>query len=192
MRPAAPTSRLSLRVLRGAAAVVVAVGYLAALNATAIGHGWRLAPHLALEHGPAVAAPGVLEDADLEGGPGVVLTTLRDVHRHGGHAHTHGPAHADLEDASPSRTHTHSAPLSRTRRDLEGDLHEHDGVLHSHRAPPPEPDVVVTLTLDKHRPAQGAAVPTPSARPSLGALEVGEAFATRGTDVETPPPVARG
>ena len=178
MRAGAPTLTRS-RALRGAAAVVVAVGYLAALSATSIGNGWRLVPHLALEHGATVEAPRVLED---ESGP-VVLTTLRAVHRHGGHAHTHS-----LEGAT-SRTARH---LEDAHSDLEGDVHEHDGVAHSHRAPPDETALVTTVALDKHRPAGSAAVPGPAVRDLSGFGEARETLGTQTTDVETPPPIRRG
>ncbi|MGB3541350.1 hypothetical protein [Rubrivirga sp.] len=190
MRTAAPTLHSSLRALRGVAAVVVAVGYLAALNATAIGHGWRLVPHLALEHGSAIAAPGVLESrqtgaADETGA--VILTTLRNTHRHGGHVHSHGPHSSEADTLPTSRTHARSTSESGVA--LEGDFHEHDGMVHSHGPPPAEETAVAVVSLDKHRPSSSATVPAAPTSALHSVLEVGEGFTTRGRDVETPPPI---
>ncbi len=174
------------RVLRGTVAVVVALGYFAALGATSMGHGWQVLTHLALEHGqPILEAPRVIEDVTVGA---VVLTTLRaPTHHHGGHAHSHG---RDLEDAHGLGAFPASRPEQVETHDLE-DIHEHDGTLHSHQEPA-EPAVTLTVSLDKHRLPTTLTLAAFSA-PRLADLEVGvERLESIDRPVETPPPIRRG
>ncbi|WP_420455836.1 hypothetical protein [Rubrivirga sp.] len=177
------------RALRGALAVAVLAGYLAAWGGTSAGHGWRLAPHLALDHArPAVpAAPHVLGDT----APGLgVLPTLRPDagHTHGGRAHSHGHGEAHGHAPDPDVFPAGRPVLA----DDTGGLHEHDGVLHSHREPPPEPAVLVTVAVDKHRLPATPVVPAPPP-PTVADLGDGTvALESIGSSVETPPPIRRG
>lgn len=190
MHRPAQTAPRPRRALRGALAVAVLAGYLAALGGTAAGHGWKLVSHLALHHaGPMPVAP-TLYSADGQKG-GRALTTLRPTapHTHGGVTHAHGQEHTGHEPLSTLFSGRHTA-----QPEAAGDpgLHRHDGVLHSHEAPPPEPAVVVTVSLDKHRLPAAAAVPAPLA---VTLADLGEGIgAPESVDpsVETPPPIGRG
>ena len=175
------------------AVACVLAGYLAALAATPTGHGLRLAGHVATAH-HGTAAPPL---ASAPGGAGRVLPTLRDVHRHrAGAAHEHG--HGAHGDHGPSVHRSARPVLAHTAPPAAGsgwggaDVHEHDGVLHSHGTPAPEPAVVVTVSLDKHRLPEAPPVPGPppptAAPPVLGG--VGPAWVD--LSVETPPPLGRG
>ena len=186
-RLAPDTSRLA-RALRVALVVAVLAGYLAALGGTASGQGWKLASHLARDHAsPTLAAPILHE----EGSGDHTLTTLTagERHTHGGRAHTHGLAeagHGSLADLFSE----HRQPDS--HQPGASGVHEHDGVLHSHDAPPPEPTAVVTVSLDKHRLPGTPAVPAPPA-PGLADREAGlEPPRSVDRSVETPPPIWRG
>ena len=185
-------------------------GYLVALAATPTGQGLRLAGHVAAaHHGPTVPAL-----ASAPGGAGRVLPTLRDVHRHGGGAahthgheahehgaHTHGHgAHGDHDHGPSVHRSARPVPARATPPVLGGsgrgwggeEVHEHDGVLHSHGAPAPEPAVVVTVSLDKHRLTEAPPVPGPPSPTAAPPAPGGVDPAWVDLSVETPPPLARG
>ncbi len=184
------------RALRGALAVAVLVGYLAAWGGTAAGHGWRLAPHLALEHArpPAPAAPHVVGDV----APGAhVLPTLRpeERHTHGGrsHGHKHGEERHERDEAQGLAPAPDVFPAGQTvLAEANGGLHEHDGVTHSHDEPPSVPAVLVTVSLDKHRLPATSAVPAPPALAVAAFGDDAEALESIDLSVETPPPIRRG
>ena len=164
-------------------------GYLAALAATPTGHGLRLAGHVATaHHGP--AAPPL---ASASGRAGRVLPTLRDAHRHrGAAAHGH-ETHGDHDHGLSVHRSARPVPARATPPAPGGaGVHEHDGVLHSHGAPTPEPAVVVTVSLDKHRLPEAPPVPGPptptAAPPAPGGVDP----AWVDLSVETPPPLGRG
>lgn len=185
-RPAS-TSRLA-RALRAGGGALVVAGYLAALGATTTaGQGLRLLPHLALDHTQsAPSRPGLVED---ERGDHPVLTTLREreTHRHGRAAHTH--EHDGGLEAPPDLFPEHGAIRTEGRDD---GLHEHDGVFHSHDAPPPEPAVVLVVSLDQHHVPTAPAVPAPEVWGLDGGLEAHGSLHSVDLSVETPPPIGRG
>ena len=172
-------------------------GYLAALAATPTGHGLRLLGHVATAH-HGVAAPPL---ASASGGAGRVLPTLRDAHRHrAGAAHEHGEAHSHGAGGdhglsfhrSARPVPAHATPPAATDGWGGADAHEHDGVLHSHGAPAPEPAVVVTVSLDKHRLPEAPPVPGPPAPTAAPPAPGGVDPAWVDLLVETPPPLGRG
>ena len=186
MRRPRPTS-LRARAFRAGLVALVLAGYLAALGATASGRGLALGTHLVLAHGErAPATPGLVGEATVGGD---VLTTLRpDVtHRHGDHVHSHEP---DGETPAPALFPERGAV--RVSTEAEPGAHEHDGRFHRHDAPPREPRLVLTVSLDKHRLPPVAAVPAP---PALQLADLGGpegALDSVDLSVETPPPLRRG
>lgn len=177
--------------------MLVLAGYLAALAATPTGQGLGLLGHLAAEHGPApLAAPALVVGTEAAGP--AVLPTLREVHRHGD-----GPVHSH-DDPGDAARHRHrpapvlvlaTPPAQREARAgwLGGaDLHEHDGVVHSHAPAPPEPAVVQAVSLDKHRLPEAARVPAPPTSTAAAAGRGGVGLSSVSLSVETPPPIGRG
>ena len=165
--------RLTARALRVGAVVLVVAGYLAAFGTTPTGQGWSLLPHLALDPGLPLAAPTLVVEQPQEG---PALTTLRP------------EATDDPEDASEHVRATLPV-IHAGLRGADG-RRAHEGVLHAHDAPAPEPSVSPTLSLDKHRVPAPTAVPAPPA--SVAAVdEPPEAGASVDRTVETPPPIGR-
>lgn len=165
-------------------------GYLAALAATPTGQGLRLLSHLASDHAAAPpSAPTLVHGVRADGY--TVLPTLRaDLHRHGHEGlHVHGDRRAD--GGTAYAVHVHATPPATTWAG-GADFHEHDGALHSHGAPAPEPTVVPIVSLDKHRLPEAPPVPAPppSTAAPPGASRVGPALVSLA--VETPPPIGRG
>ena len=181
-RPA-PTSR-TVRALRGGLVALVLAGYLAALGTTASGAGLKLIPHLALHHAPtALVAPQLV--GDVEGDRDVLMTLRPGAHHHDGHAH-HGH---DGHRAAPHAPRT--VRVMATSPEARG-VHTHDGVLHSHNAPPREARVWTTVSLDRHRLPAAHAVPVPPVSPHAVVGVPDRAPPSVIRLVETPPPIGRG
>ena len=165
-------------------------GYLAAWGGTAAGHGWRLAPHIALEHAGVPTLPDVVAGGQAHR----VLPTLRPTgtHAHGGHKHTHG-GHAHSHESEFARPAGGAFPAGRAAQAHDDHpLHEHDGVFHSHDAPTPAPAVAATVALDKHRLPTTPDVPAP---PASTLADLGDGAGppeSIDSSVETPPPIRRG
>ena len=174
-------------------ALVVLAGYLLVLGGTSVGQGWRLLAHVASAHAPASpASPEVYGEAPLGLAP--TMTTLRP-HRGDGSTHAHGHPHTHGNRPGFREAVRAEAGTPRGFHDEgfhDGGFHAHDGYTHTHDAPAPEPEVVLTVSLDKHRLPGAPPVPGP---PPPGEADFGahpEVPHTVAVPVETPPPLAHG
>lgn len=199
MRRLAATVRSPRARRRGGIAVAVLVGYLLALGGTSVGQGWQLLAHLAHAHPP--APPTVPElYVEMPAAPRTAMTTLRprEAHSHGhGHNHDHGHEHG-LRHGAETHRHPAAPALPDAGRFIRAAVppadgaHEHDGYVHTHEVPEPDPSLVLIAGLDKHQLPTALVLPLPPPPRDLDALQPEAAPRRVETLVETPPPRARG
>lgn len=166
------------------------IGYVSVFSASPAGHGLRLLHHLAESHsGPSESHPG----------PSASSTPTKrvasDVRRkpdagHMSAVHTHdGPPVAHGHGAADPDAHPGHAPTARDEHESGGEVHEHNGIAHTHRAPPPDPSVILMVSLDKHRLPDVLELPSPRPPHEVAPGSSSTSFLSAESSVETPPPI---